>query len=464
MGRKNASDRRERRQARKEKEARKQRKAEAKSKRKAKNAKEEDLDALIAQFMDMDKGVEKVTELPRKSVSARAYASLVLSPTNDELILFGGEFTNGIKTFVYGELLFYNIKKDDWRNVQIPKGPPPRSGHQAVSVSRLGGQMWVFGGEYSSPTGSTFKHFNDLWCLNIKDKKWMKVTRSGAPSSRSGHRMVLFNKCLVVFGGFHDDAKHAPKYFNDVHLFDLENYRWDKLVFPQVKPAPDARSACQMVATKDGVYVYGGYSKSRVRGEVYKGVTHTDMWRLEASEDAAAAELYAQQLENKDLKKTAAQGAFGVGLKWEWTRVRPSGAAPSQRSGAAAAVRANGSMVSFGGVCDEETDDALKGQFFDDLYQLNTNTLSWSQLRVKRTEGSPCARMSANICCKGNTLFMFGGILEVGDKQITLNDLNSLDLNKLNEWKVLRGVDKRAQQWLEESSSEEEDDDDDDDA
>lgn len=38
--------------------------------------------------------------------------------------------------------------------------------------------------------------------------------------------MVLFKKALVLFGGYHDTAKKSPKYFNDVHVFDLDNYRY----------------------------------------------------------------------------------------------------------------------------------------------------------------------------------------------------------------------------------------------
>lgn len=37
--------------------------------------------------------------------------------------------------------------------------------------------------------------------------------------------MVLFKKALVLFGGYHDTAKKSPRYFNDVHIFDLETYR-----------------------------------------------------------------------------------------------------------------------------------------------------------------------------------------------------------------------------------------------
>lgn len=41
--------------------------------------------------------------------------------------------------------------------------------------------------------------------------------------------MVHVKKQLIVFGGFHDDQRHDYKYFNDLHIFDLETYTWQKI-------------------------------------------------------------------------------------------------------------------------------------------------------------------------------------------------------------------------------------------
>ena len=48
------------------------------------------------------------------------------------------------------------------------------------------------------------------------------------PSSRSGHRMVLSKKHLVVFGGYHDNGIDY-KYLNDVHTFNIETRSWRKI-------------------------------------------------------------------------------------------------------------------------------------------------------------------------------------------------------------------------------------------
>lgn len=108
---------------------------------------------------------------------------------------------------MYNELYTYNIKKNTWLKLSAPLAPPPRCSHQAVIVAQGGGQIWIFGGEFASPTQSQFYHYKDLWCYHIQEKRWEKVDAPGAPSSRSGHRMVTNGKEIFVFGGFHETVR-----------------------------------------------------------------------------------------------------------------------------------------------------------------------------------------------------------------------------------------------------------------
>lgn len=83
----------------------------------------------------------------------------------------------------------YFPKKAEWRKWGIPQAPPPRSGHQAVALSRNGGQIWVFGGECSSPNGSISRHYGDLWVLHLAEKRWEEIKVRGGPQARSGERV-----------------------------------------------------------------------------------------------------------------------------------------------------------------------------------------------------------------------------------------------------------------------------------
>uniref|UniRef100_A0A8D0L5B2 Kelch domain containing 4 n=1 Tax=Sphenodon punctatus TaxID=8508 RepID=A0A8D0L5B2_SPHPU len=424
----------------------------------------------------------------------------------DELILFGGEYFNGQKTFLYNELYVYSIRKNSWTKADIPNPPPRRCAHQAVAVPQAGGQLWVFGGEFGSPDGEQFYHYRDLWVLHLATKTWEQIRAPGGPSGRSGHRMVPCKRQLIVFGGFHESARDYI-YYNDVYAFNLDTFTWTKLVPSGIGPAP--RSGCQMATTPEGnVIIYGGYSKQRIKKDVDKGTLHTDLFLLKAE-------------------------VSGKNDKWAWTRLSPSGVKPTPRSGFSAAIGPNNRSLLFGGVHDEEEEESIEGDFFNDVYFYDMAKNRWfpgqlkgpkSEKRKRRrgkkeaAEGAegeeaesqlprgpveivkevvaedgtvmtikqvisdpeaeeerseseeeedgagdeasgqqvePCPRSNAMLAVKHGVLYVYGGMFEVGDRQFTLNDLYSVDLHKMEEWKVLVEMDPKTQEWLEESESDE---------
>ncbi|XP_023199668.1 kelch domain-containing protein 4 [Xiphophorus maculatus] len=471
---------------------------------------EEDLEALIAEFQNLDAKKTQVVETTCPPPAPRLNASLSAHPEKDELILFGGEFFNGKKTYLYNDLFFYNIKKNSWVKSDIPNPPPPRCSHQAVVVPQGGGQLWVFGGEFASPNGEQFYHYKDLWVLHLATHTWENIKAAGGPSGRSGHRMVLSKRQLLVFGGFHESTRDFI-YYNDIHAFSLDTFSWSRLTPSGSAPSP--RSACQMTATPDGagVIIYGGYSKARVKKDVEKGSIHSDMFLLKR--------------DGKDGQE-----------KWSWSRLSPSGSKPPPRSGFSLAVGPAGRAVLFGGVCDEEEEESLEGDFYNDLYLYDTVKNRWfpgllrgtksekkkrrrgkkaedegaerkdeeeeetargptevikevvtedgtvmtikevipgpqeekeeeeeEEEEEKEEDGSasaptaePCPRSSAMATVRQGKLYLYGGMFEVGDRQFTLSDFYCLDLHKMDQWEVLVEMDPKTQEWLEESESEDE--------
>lgn len=70
---------------------------------------------------------------------------------------------------------------------------------------------------------------------------------------------------------------------------------------------------------------------------------------------------------------------------------------------------------------------------------------------------TPSPRINCGLAIKHGVLYLFGGMFEDGDKQITFNDLYSLDLKKLEEWKTLIADDTSRLEWLGSDSEDEED-------
>lgn len=61
-------------------------------------------------------------------------------------------------------------------------------------------------------------------------------------------------------------------------------------------------------------------------------------------------------------------------------------------------------------------------------------------------EVGPSPRSHAMLAVKHGILYLYGGMFEAGDRQVTLGDLYCLDLHRMEEWKVLVALDP-GKQW-----------------
>ncbi|KAK1118624.1 hypothetical protein K0M31_014929 [Melipona bicolor] len=470
---------------------------------------EDDIELMIAQIEKEEAKRQRVIEKTVAPPSRRVNFTLTAHPFKDELIMLGGEFHDGRMTVVYGDMFIYNLNKDEWMIVKAPGAPPPRCGHQTVTTTANKGELWVFGGEFSSPSESQFYHYRDLWVYRFAEKKWEKILSSGGPSARSGHRMVHIKKQLIVFGGFHDNLRDC-KYFNDVYIFNLETYIWHKIQLSGTPPLP--RSGCILLPTSENkLIVYGGYSKERIKKDVDKGCIHNDMFLMTPEKNDQ------------------------TGLKWKWVSVKQSGIKVLPRCSASATLIQPNLAYIFGGVFDEEEEEELRGTFYNDLLALDLEKFQWHMVtlngkkdvtirrrrrKLKEESGQendievedddddvdmqepsstsvestvidddgiftvtigptqtftagekknvhknvfvPCPRINSGLVAKHNILYLYGGIFEDEDRQYTLNDFYSLDCRKLEEWNTILKDDLSSQNWYgsSDSSSDSEDTDD----
>lgn len=317
------------------------------------------------------------------------------------------------------------------------------------------------------------------------------------------------------------------KYFNDLFVFDLDQFKWQ-----EVKPRPgclwpSARSGFQLFVYQDEIYLYGGYSKevSSDKNGSEKGIVHSDMWSLDPR-------------------------------TWEWNKVKKSGMPPGPRAGFSVCVHKKRALL-FGGVVDMEAEgDVLMSLFLNELYGFQLDTRRWYPLELRKEKSTkdkikknkneelsnislesstcpievvqyaandkdenmdyddavdmecdidyissnmernvmvdssevavrsdvkthesssnfsmsnsvssevvkPCGRINSSMVVGRDTLYIYGGMMEVRDQEISLDDLYALNLSKLDEWKCL--IPASESEWVEASEDEEEDEDEDED-
>uniref|UniRef100_A0A2P2KNR0 Kelch repeat-containing family protein n=1 Tax=Rhizophora mucronata TaxID=61149 RepID=A0A2P2KNR0_RHIMU len=451
--------------------------------------------------------------------SPRANCTLNINPLKEtELIIYGGEFYNGSRTFVYGDLYRYDVDKQQWKLVSSPNSPPPRSAHQAVAWKNY---LYIFGGEFTSPNQERFHHYKDFWMLDFRTNQWEQLNLKGCPSPRSGHRMVLYKHKIILFGGFYDTLREV-RYYNDLFVFDLDNFKWQEIKPKLGAMWPSARSGFQFFVNQDQVYLYGGYSKeiSSDKSSSEKGIVHADLWTLDPR-------------------------------TWEWNKVKRIGMPPAPRAGFSMCVHKKRALL-FGGVVDMEMEgDLMMSIFLNEMYGFQLDNHRWYPLELRKEKSTkdkvkksseqkpnhsnrlntidnaechtngkdenleyveeeadmensidetsqnmtnmtvvddgscavkvdgdpskaklvhqnsvfpeivkPCGRINSCMVVGRDTLYIYGGMMEIKDQEITLDDLYSLNLSKLDEWKCI--IPASESEWIEASEDEDEDEDEDD--
>lgn len=425
---------------------------------------------------------EEVVEGPP---SRRANATLTACPNGNHLWSIGGEFfSEDGKAYFYNDVFRYSPEKNEWRKFISPTCPGPRSAHSVVASPVGGGKLFLFGGEFSSLYQNSFHHYRDFWVFDIPSHSWDRIETKVRPSARSGHRMAMWKHYIVLFGGFYDPG-YRTQYLNDTWIFDTQEYKWKQIEFKESDRKPPPRSGFSFLPTSDGVVLYGGYCKEYVKGKRPLGVILDDTWLLRIT-----------------LDPTTAVPTF----KWEKRRVPSSAHVPSPRAGATMALWSGRGMgVMFGGVTDVERDEeGMESVFWADLYGHHLENSRWTSMNLKRPKktGSgkkkqvrpvitntadpedseneddktatsqtkticpeqdvddpnltkPIARYNAMLAVLRNTLYIYGGILERGSREYTLDDFYTIQLDKLDKYSCLRPMSTVIPEDVESSSEDE---------
>ncbi|KAF2399879.1 galactose oxidase [Trichodelitschia bisporula] len=339
-----------------------------------------DIDAVLAEYARQQEQFLKVTEVSTDPPSPRSSATLIASPANDhELFLFGGEYFNGALASFNNDLYVYNTHRDDWRRVTSPNSPLPRSGHAWTRAANTK-DIYLFGGEFSSPKQGTFYHYNDFWRLDPASREWTRVdTKGKSPPARSGHRMTSFKNYIILFGGFQDTAQQT-RYLSDLWIYDCLTFIWHEPKLPSGGAKPDPRSSFSFLPYEAGAALYGGYSRVKAtkgggsgkKGggpasrTVLKPLVHSDAWFLRITPPAPEAP----------------SGTLPA-VRWE-RRKKPANAPVPTRAGATMCAH-RGRGIQFGGVHDvEESEEGIDSEFFNQLWAWNIERNRYFSLILRR--------------------------------------------------------------------------------
>lgn len=331
------------------------------------------IDKVIETYKIHDKkvsGIDKPTissletefPLPRANATFE-YGTDDKSKGKDHLYLFGGEYFDGIENIVLDELLRFDTQKKEWKQIlTVAPRPSPRCAHSCISYKYF---LYVFGGELA--TADQYHHYRDLWKFDLRTLTWSEIKARNPPSARSGMGCLVWKHYMVIFGGFFEAARET-KWYNDVHVFNLQTETWMDVPQSRLAIKPEPRSACNIALYgSDKLIIHGGFSKFKTSNGVTETKTHTDAWVLHLSP--------LLQQKSPDWER------------WMSSSNSKGANTPNGRAGMSSLSYKNRMLV-FGGVVDhEEHHHKLESVFYNDLMVMDIERRKWFPLRVKN-EGS----------------------------------------------------------------------------
>ncbi|KAL3471880.1 hypothetical protein BJX99DRAFT_236532 [Aspergillus californicus] len=439
------------------------------------------------------KVTEVVSEPPSPRSSATVLAS---PSNRNELLIYGGEYFDGNLATFFNNLYVYLIDRGEWREVTSPNSPLPRSGHAWCRGGNTGGVYLFGGEFSSPKQGTFYHYNDFWHLDPSTREWTRIETKGKGPPARSGHRMTYFKNYIILFGGFQDTSQQTKYlqdlWIYDCNNYTWSN---PVLPTAAQKPDPRSSFSFLPHESGTVLYggysrvkvstaVGNRPTKAGPQRMSMKPMVHQDTWFLRITPPAPEAPSATPPTIRWERRKKPANspnparagatmayhkgrgimfgGVHDVELSEEgidseffntlfaWntdrnrffplTLRRPKAGGKNQQANQGAKSRNRGkadeeellqnlkALEAKGGITVDDGDD-------DDLLQsrskMDDEPEEPEKPAIVRFE-MPHMRFNAQLAIQEDTLFIFSGTFEKGDREFTFNDMYSIDLGKMD--------------------------------
>ena len=364
------------------------------------------------------------------------------------MVVFGGFYEALKDTRWFNDVCVLDLQTQTWMDIPHSKLATRPEARSACNFGICGDTAIIQGGysKLKNPTTkSEAKVHADAWMLHLKpilqnkpptwERLSIKNKTAASPMARSGTASITYKNRMLVFGGVVDEEQLHHKvesvFFNDLFAFDFERRKW----FP-------LRAKLQ----QEG--------KSRRRRKLAiddEQESETATIATEVEEDGDDLD----DLEEGDESEIAKHG-------WDLDTLRSNMFAFMDGDGNIIYEKIEDDViVSKVNECkidndefEEEKEETKEGECEnDDTFVFDhiphppiSKTLVSSEVMVLNEKTGipeavireePLPRINACIVIRSNVLYIYGGLLEVGDREVTLDDCWSFDLRKRDKWECL---------------------------
>ncbi|KAH9893954.1 hypothetical protein C8Q73DRAFT_497053 [Cubamyces lactineus] len=268
----------------------------------------------------------------------------------------------------------------------LSPSPFPRYGHALPANANASGELFLFGGLAQG----TLR--NDLYVISLEGlSATLLQTNGDIPSPRAGHASALVARVLIVWGGETRtrESRHGGKQDDDLYMLNLISREWTCVAVYGLSPVGRHGHTLTVVGTK--ICMFGGQ---------VDGVFFNDLWSFDLH----------------SLRKRPA-----------WKLVEPAERPlrPSKRT-SHICMPYEEKIILFGGAdCDRH---------YNDTWEFDTTTKTWTELRCTGTIPSPRSGHSATVI--GRVMYVFGG---QGSDGSALGDLFAFDISD-RHWHTFENI------------------------
>ena len=434
---------------------------------------------VFADFLTFRPGTQEWRNIINsKSPPPRASHSITV--VREKMYCFGGEYSTTHKFHHYGDFWEYDFVEKRWFQIEAQgNAPSQRSGHRMVLWRHY---LILFGGFYDVSGEMDYKNDTYLFCL--KERRWKLLTFgkfTTKPAPRSSPAVAVFGDTMYVYGGFVETrlGVHTTKcqYFTDVWALTLNPGKG-------IADVTGTWSSVQAKGLKPPNRFVGAYCVHKKKMVFFGGLGTSEDAMDSDSDDSNATQrfhndLFAFDMERKRFFKLNMRRKKNMKSRRR-RREKPDIASETANQEQDNSIGEENTpepvtITTFDDICDENHYLIEAGAIFqhskpvtDSLTkhgnpgELNSQDILVSVLNAEAESKSseayalktiptaefPPPRFKASACIIGNIFYLFGGLIEEKKKErIALDDLWTIDLNKLDGWKCVKADSGQGRDW-----------------
>lgn len=414
------------------------------------------------------------------------------------MIIFGGFYEAQRDTKWYQDVHVLDLLTEKW--VQLPEPSRLSSRPEARSACNVavltdaaviqGGfsklKKTVGGAPMGTASSYESKVHTDAWKLHLtpllqnKPPTWERLPHIKSnsltltPLGRAGMSSITYRNQLLAWGGVCDTEHHhhvmQSVFYNDLWVMDLEKRKWYSIRIQEKRAGqPDKqrrrrrRKQPTSVTTNEGANQQieqdddddgdgdgENDAEEDLVDEEAEGEDASDAnlgWDLDKLRSSmfafidAKGNIVYEKIADDDKRGVAHNRKSAAGDDEDEEKEEEKGVDEDEEEEKEEEIESKFSRISFSeGRIDAKADNVIstKDSSYKTLTSSSVMALNPETRLPEPVVGfEPLPRINAELVLYGNTLYVYGGLLEVGDREVTLDDLWRLDLRKRDKWECV---------------------------